>query len=407
MKGLLAMGRKWWVLAALASLVLACPAAGWAQNTFPGSGNVGIGTTSPGQPLTIADTTPAIRLDHAGTSSGAFDIQVSDNGSSPVLDVLDAGSADVLLRILRSSGRVGIGTTSPGRKLTVAGSAPALRLDHVGTRSGAFDIEVSDNGASPVLDVVNAGSGDVLLRVVRASGNVGIGTETPTSARLQVDSSANTPTFAAIASKDSGYAGTVIRGVAARGGDSEYYLMSLENGGGAGSLFVVRGDGRVGIGTTAPSAKLHVAGDAQVDGNIAAKYQDIAEWVRTGERLPGGAVVAIDETQPNRVVLASRPYDTRVAGVVSERPGVLLGEAAEDKAKVAHSGRVKVKVDARYGAVAIGDLLVTSPTAGHAMRSAPVDLGGMQVHRPGTLLGKALEPLPEGQGEILVLLMLQ
>ncbi|MBI3106354.1 MAG: hypothetical protein HYY95_12420, partial [Candidatus Rokubacteria bacterium] len=179
MKGLLAMGRKWWVLAALASLVLACPAAGWAQNTFPGSGNVGIGTTSPGQPLTIADTTPAIRLDHAGTSSGAFDIQVSDNGSSPVLDVLDAGSADVLLRILRSSGRVGIGTTSPGRKLTVAGSAPALRLDHVGTRSGAFDIEASDNGASPVLDVVNAGSGDVLLRVVRASGNVGIGTETP------------------------------------------------------------------------------------------------------------------------------------------------------------------------------------------------------------------------------------
>jgi hypothetical protein len=29
------------------------------------------------------------------------------------------------------------------------------------------------------------------------------------------------------------------------------------------------------------------------------------------------------------------------------------------------------------------------------------------VHRPGTLLGKAVEPLAEGQGEILVLLMLQ
>ena len=110
---------------------------------------------------------------------------------------------------------------------------------------------------------------------------------------------------------------------------------------------------------------------------------------------------------PNQVVTASQPYDTRVAGVVSERPGVLLGEAGEDKAKVAHSGRVKVKGDARYGAVALDDLLVTSLTAGHAMRSAPMDLGGMQVHRPGTLLGKALEPLAEGQGEILVLLMLQ
>jgi hypothetical protein len=29
------------------------------------------------------------------------------------------------------------------------------------------------------------------------------------------------------------------------------------------------------------------------------------------------------------------------------------------------------------------------------------------IHRPGTLLGKALEPLGAGQGEILVLLMLQ
>jgi hypothetical protein len=29
------------------------------------------------------------------------------------------------------------------------------------------------------------------------------------------------------------------------------------------------------------------------------------------------------------------------------------------------------------------------------------------MHRPGTLVGKALEPLTEGQGEILVLLTLQ
>jgi hypothetical protein len=29
------------------------------------------------------------------------------------------------------------------------------------------------------------------------------------------------------------------------------------------------------------------------------------------------------------------------------------------------------------------------------------------MHRPGTLIGKALEPLSEGEGEILVLLSLQ
>jgi hypothetical protein len=41
------------------------------------------------------------------------------------------------------------------------------------------------------------------------------------------------------------------------------------------------------------------------------------------------------------------------------------------------------------------------------MKSQPIDLGGAQIHRPGTLIGKALEPLQNGQGEILVLLSLQ
>jgi len=50
---------------------------------------------------------------------------------------------------------------------------------------------------------------------------------------------------------------------------------------------------------------------------------------------------------------------------------------------------------------------VTSPTEGYAMRSRPMKVGGKTMHRPGTLLGKALEPLPNGKGEILVLLTLQ
>ena len=74
---------------------------------------------------------------------------------------------------------------------------------------------------------------------------------------------------------------------------------------------------------------------------------------------------------------------------------------------MAHSGRVKVKVDASYGPIAAGDLLVSSPTPGYAMRSTPVEVGGVAVHRPGTIVGKALEPLPEGQGEILALVTLQ
>jgi hypothetical protein len=41
------------------------------------------------------------------------------------------------------------------------------------------------------------------------------------------------------------------------------------------------------------------------------------------------------------------------------------------------------------------------------MKSEPLDVGGVKMHRPGTLIGKALEPLAGGEGEILVLLSLQ
>jgi hypothetical protein len=68
---------------------------------------------------------------------------------------------------------------------------------------------------------------------------------------------------------------------------------------------------------------------------------------------------------------------------------------------------VRIKVDARYGAIRPGDLLVTSPTPGHAMVSKPLKVKGALMHRPGTILGKALAPLAGGTGEILVLLTLQ
>jgi len=165
--------------------------------------------------------------------------------------------------------------------------------------------------------------------------------------------------------------------------------------------------GRVGIGTTAPTALLHVAGDAVVDGNLAAKYQDVAEWVESVEPLAAGTVVVVDPAVANGVRPSTRAYDAGVAGAVSAQPGLTLGERGASKSLVAQSGRVKIKVDARYGAIKPGDLLVTSPTPGHAMVSTPVTMKGVAFHRPGTILGKALESLASGTGEILVLLTLQ
>ncbi len=169
----------------------------------------------------------------------------------------------------------------------------------------------------------------------------------------------------------------------------------------------VQFSGNVGIGTANPATKLHVVGDVTVTGNIAAKYQDIAEWVQASQPIPAGTVVVLEPEQVNRVISSNRAYDTAVAGVVSQSPGLLLGERGEGKVMVATTGRVKVRVDATRGAIHVGDLLVTSGKEGLAMRSEPLSVGGQSMHRPGTLLGKALEPLSEGQGEILVLLSLQ
>jgi hypothetical protein len=42
-----------------------------------------------------------------------------------------------------------------------------------------------------------------------------------------------------------------------------------------------------------------------------------------------------------------------------------------------------------------------------AMKSEPIEIGGRKIHAPGTIIGKALEPLAFGTGDILVLLSLQ
>src|SRR4029453_11432839 len=116
------------------------------------------------------------------------------------------------------------------------------------------------------------------------------------------------------------------------------------------------------------------------------------------EPLEPGTVVIVDPVEPNRVLPSPKAYDTRVAGAVSKQPGLILGEQSDTKAMIAQSGRVRIKVDAKYGAIRIGDLLVTSPTPGYAMRSKAIKVGGQALHRPGTLLGKALEALPNGKG---------
>lgn len=174
-------------------------------------------------------------------------------------------------------------------------------------------------------------------------------------------------------------------------------------------------NGSVQIGSTATASgvqKLHVYGDAKFEGtvsggNISAKYQDVAEWVPSTTDLAPGTVVVLNQEKSNEVMISGTAYDTTVAGVVSAQPGLILGEGGAGREQVATTGRVKVRVDASRGPIRVGDLLVTSNLPGTAMKSEPMQIGGRSFHQPGTIIGKALEPLAGGTGEILVLLSMQ
>jgi hypothetical protein len=154
--------------------------------------------------------------------------------------------------------------------------------------------------------------------------------------------------------------------------------------------------------------------------------QDLASLVDVSEEVKPGDVLVIDRDNPGMMRKAFEAHDTGVIGVVALDAGVVVGTrppdarisrmqnsevegpAGEDieagtapshRAAVGVAGVVTCNVDAAYGAIWPGDLLVTSPTPGHAMRAdAPL---------PGTTLGKALEPLREGVGTIKVMVMLR
>jgi hypothetical protein len=157
---------------------------------------------------------------------------------------------------------------------------------------------------------------------------------------------------------------------------------------------------------------------------------DLAEFFELSEPVEAGDVIAIDLENPGLCRLASEANDPAVVGIVSTEPGLLLGGSVqriaaidhelaaelelarelgdgeleeqiwnrmttmfmENHAAIALSGTVPVKVDAGYGAIRPGDLLISSPTPGHAMRA--------DDPAPGAVIGKALAELENGVGVI-------
>ena len=144
-------------------------------------------------------------------------------------------------------------------------------------------------------------------------------------------------------------------------------------------------------------------------GDIIFSNADCAEEFDTTALASPANVMVIgdDERFDERFAVSTIPYDRRVAGVVSgagsHRPGIVLDRRADDPQRpaVALAGKVYCEVDASYGPITSGDLLVSSSTPGHAMVATD------PTRTPGAVLGKALRTSTEGRGLIPILVTLQ
>ncbi|KON88938.1 hypothetical protein AF332_20520 [Sporosarcina globispora] len=152
---------------------------------------------------------------------------------------------------------------------------------------------------------------------------------------------------------------------------------------------------------------VHVTGNIRANGDIILSNADCAEDfdVFEADTIEPGTVMIFGEG--DSLLQSQYAYDKRVVGVISGagnyKPGIILDKQQSliNRKPVALMGKVYCKVDAGYAPIKVGDLLTTSDTPGHAMKATD------PLKAFGTVIGKAMHPLKEGQGLIPILVALQ
>ena len=177
--------------------------------------------------------------------------------------------------------------------------------------------------------------------------------------------------------------------------DSNYAALYVGAAGNEGDVIVRDGNGNERIRLDGHT------GDIRLQGADCAERFDVADAIA----IEPGSVLVIDDG--GALSPCAQAYDKRVAGVVSGAnglsSGIILNTSAKPQASqpVALNGKVYCKVDARLSPIQPGDLLTTSATPGHAMKASDRDRSF------GTVIGKALQGLEDGQGMISILVSLQ